>query len=59
MTRHILKCTVCNNYTMNKLCKCGGTSITTKPAKFSIEDKYAKYRRKAKRIRGIIWVLGK
>lgn len=51
MTRHILKCTVCSNYTMNEKCKCSATAINPKPAKFSIEDKYAKYRRKAKQLK--------
>ena len=48
MTKHILKCSVCGSYTMNAKCKCGGKAVISKPAKFSIEDKYAKYRRKAK-----------
>ena len=33
---------------MKKICSCDGKAITPKPAKFSIEDKYAVYRRKAK-----------
>ena len=46
--RIILKCGNCGKYTMNKICKCGGEALTPKPAKFSIEDKYGSYRRKAK-----------
>lgn len=48
MTKHILKCTSCGNYTLKEKCKCGSKAMTPKPAKFSIEDKYASYRRKAK-----------
>ena len=33
---------------MKEICVCGGKSSTPKPAKFSIEDKYGDYRRKAK-----------
>lgn len=44
----IMRCGKCRKYTMNDICKCGGKALTPKPAKFSIEDKYADYRRKAK-----------
>ena len=33
---------------MKEVCACGGKALTPKPAKFSIEDKYGFYRRKAK-----------
>lgn len=33
---------------MKKDCACGGEALSPKPAKFSIEDKYGHYRRKAK-----------
>ncbi|MBN4049223.1 nucleolar RNA-binding Nop10p family protein [archaeon AH-315-M20] len=46
--KSILKCKSCNKYTMKKTCSCGGNALTPKPAKFSIEDKYGSYRRKAK-----------
>lgn len=46
--RTISKCQKCGKYTMNDICKCNGKALTPKPAKFSIEDKYADYRRKAK-----------
>lgn len=46
--RSILKCQSCEKYTMNDACACGGKAVTPKPAKFSIEDKYGSYRRKAK-----------
>ncbi|MCH8067518.1 MAG: nucleolar RNA-binding Nop10p family protein [Nanoarchaeota archaeon] len=44
----LLKCGKCGKYTMNDVCLCGGKALTPKPAKFSIEDKYGAYRRKAK-----------
>jgi H/ACA ribonucleoprotein complex subunit 3 len=44
--RHILKCGRCGTYTMKEMC-CEKT-LTPKPAKFSPEDKYGHYRRKAK-----------
>ena len=34
---------------MNEKCSCGGTAVTTRPAKYSPEDKYGKYRRIAKK----------
>ena len=46
--RSILKCEECEKYTMKDVCACGRKAITPKPAKFSIEDKYGSYRRKAK-----------
>jgi len=46
--KNILKCQSCGTYTMKEICVCGGKSSTPKPAKFSIEDKYGDYRRKAK-----------
>jgi H/ACA ribonucleoprotein complex subunit 3 len=46
--RNILKCGNCKKYTMGEICQCGGNAATPKPAKFSIEDKYGTYRRKAK-----------
>ncbi|MBU90278.1 ribosome biogenesis protein [Candidatus Woesearchaeota archaeon] len=46
--RNILKCQDCGKYTMKDSCVCNGKALTPKPAKFSIEDKYGSYRRKAK-----------
>lgn len=46
--KHILKCAKCGAYSIKKVCSCGGACIIVKPAKFSIEDRYAAYRRKAK-----------
>jgi len=33
---------------MKDVCVCGSKASTPKPAKFSVEDKYGSYRRKAK-----------
>lgn len=56
--RHIFKCANCNKYTMNEICDCGNKTSPAKPVKFSIEDKFASYRRKAKigdyRTRGLL-----
>ncbi|MBI2651002.1 ribosome biogenesis protein [Candidatus Woesearchaeota archaeon] len=46
--KSILKCESCGRYTMKEACLCGKKALTPKPAKFSIEDKYGNYRRKAK-----------
>jgi len=46
--RNILKCQDCGKYTMKETCACGSKALTPKPAKFSVEDKYGSYRRKAK-----------
>ena len=58
-----MKCKKCGKYTMKEVCVCGSKSSTPKPAKFSIEDKYGSYRRKAKletfKKEGLIWVHGK
>ena len=47
--RHILKCQSCGKYTMKEVCGCGGVAVNPKPPKYSPEDPYADYRRKAKR----------
>ena len=40
------KCSSCGIYTIQEKCpKCGGDLNVIFPAKFSIEDKYGKYRR--------------
>ena len=48
MAKHIMKCVVCNEYTMKDI-HCGKPTINPKPPKFSIEDNYGKYRRIAKK----------
>ena len=48
---------------MKERCDCGGKASIVKPPKFSIEDAYGGYRRKAKfeilRKQGLIWAHGK
>jgi len=39
----------CSNYTLKEKCKCGNNAVTPKPAKYTPEDKYGKYRREAKK----------
>lgn len=45
MAKEILKCTICNSYTM-QITHCNQKTVTIKPAKYSPEDKYGSYRRK-------------
>ncbi|HUI86299.1 MAG TPA: RNA-protein complex protein Nop10 [Nitrososphaerales archaeon] len=41
----MLKCAVCGRYTMEDRCpSCGGQTATVHPAKFSPDDRYARYR---------------
>lgn len=50
MKKQILLCKNCYIYTLNNNCpKCNNITITSKPAKFSVEDKYLKYRLIAKK----------
>lgn len=47
--KHILKCPECGQYTIKEKCpECNAKTINPKPAKYSPQDKYAEYRRKAK-----------
>ncbi|RLG19154.1 ribosome biogenesis protein [Nanoarchaeota archaeon] len=47
MRRKILYCEKCKIYTLREVCKfCGGKTIEKKPMKFSLQDQYAKYRRR-------------
>lgn len=47
-TRQILYCTNCQKYLLEETCECGTKTISTKPAKFSLNDKYSEYRLKYK-----------
>jgi H/ACA ribonucleoprotein complex subunit 3 len=41
----ILRCVECGNYTLSDKCpKCGGRSVTAHPARYSPDDRYARYR---------------
>lgn len=46
--KHILKCQKCGTYTLNKVCKCGGEAVNSRPPKFGLEDRFGDYRRKYK-----------
>jgi H/ACA ribonucleoprotein complex subunit 3 len=47
--KKIMKCPKCLVYTLKESCsKCKVKTINPRPAKFSPEDKYGKYRRLAK-----------
>ncbi|MFH1638311.1 MAG: RNA-protein complex protein Nop10 [Candidatus Woesearchaeota archaeon] len=51
MAKKILYCRDCDAFTLKDKCpKCGKGALSTKPAKYSPEDKYGKYRRMAKKI---------
>ncbi len=48
--KKIFKCSKCSKFTMKETCsKCKIKTINPKPAKYSPEDKYGKYRRIAKK----------
>jgi H/ACA ribonucleoprotein complex subunit 3 len=48
---HLLKCSECGEYTLEqKTCPhCGHPVYDPRPAKYSPQDKYGEYRRRAKR----------
>jgi H/ACA ribonucleoprotein complex subunit 3 len=46
MRSKILRCTACGRYTLKDVCPlCGAPAVITKPARFSPDDPYGKYRR--------------
>jgi H/ACA ribonucleoprotein complex subunit 3 len=45
---HIKRCHACGEYTLKDTCKtCSGKTEIIRPPKYSPEDKYGEYRRKA------------
>ncbi|MGC9443329.1 MAG: RNA-protein complex protein Nop10 [Candidatus Methanospirareceae archaeon] len=49
MTSKIRRCGVCGEYTLQEICpKCGSGTKRAKPARFSPQDPYGKYRRMMK-----------
>jgi len=48
--KHILKCPKCGSYGLTEQCDCNHQRLEPKPPKYSPEDKYAHYRREAKKI---------
>lgn len=49
MSLQILKCKVCNSFSLSEHCSCGGNCINPLPPKFSPEDTYGRFRREAKK----------
>ncbi|HOG98168.1 MAG: RNA-protein complex protein Nop10 [Methanothrix soehngenii] len=46
MRSKILRCESCARYTLKEICPaCGGRAAPTKPARFSPDDPYGRYRR--------------
>ncbi len=50
----LLKCTGCGEYTLDEVHSCGQKAVSPKPAKYSPDDRYAKYRRIAKKRQGLL-----
>ena len=49
MTGRIRRCNADNSYTLLPVCPvCGRATATAHPARFSIQDRYGKYRRNTK-----------
>jgi len=46
--KHIMKCAACNSYTMKDE-HCGKKTVSVKPPKYSPQDRWAEWRRKAKK----------
>ncbi|MCL1810819.1 MAG: RNA-protein complex protein Nop10 [Methanomassiliicoccaceae archaeon] len=48
MSSSLRKCASCGRYTLKDACpSCGSVAVSPVPAKFSPEDRYGEYRRKA------------
>lgn len=53
MKKEILGCNKCGVYTLKERCpKCGEKTLSPRPAKFSIEDKWGHWRRAYKKETG-------
>lgn len=51
MAQHILRCPSCNKYTLQEQCSaCSIKTKLVKPPKFSLNDKYAEYRRRQRKV---------
>ncbi|QQG39113.1 MAG: ribosome biogenesis protein [Candidatus Woesearchaeota archaeon] len=52
MSNKIFYCKTCDIFTLKQNCtNCNKNTLTTKPAKFSLEDKHGIYRRRYKKER--------
>ena len=49
---HLFKCVKCGEYTLSsQTCpKCGAAVVSPSPQRYSPQDKYGEYRRKAKKL---------
>ncbi|MEM3126532.1 MAG: nucleolar RNA-binding Nop10p family protein [Candidatus Woesearchaeota archaeon] len=54
MSNAIMFCEKCKKYTMNDICSCKNKTVHRKPPKYSPEDPYGEYRRKAKKEKGLL-----
>jgi H/ACA ribonucleoprotein complex subunit 3 len=51
MSQMLRKCTRCGKYSLHTVCPfCGSETKSAHPMKFSITDRFGKYRRKLKRV---------
>jgi len=41
------KCPACGEYSLQDVCRCGTATVIPLPAKYSPDDRYGEYRRKA------------
>ncbi|MDD1701679.1 MAG: RNA-protein complex protein Nop10 [Methanoregula sp.] len=49
MSGHIRRCSADNTYTLSFICpRCGKPTAVAHPARFSVQDRFGTYRRKAK-----------
>ncbi len=49
------KCPACGTYTFKEVCpRCGTPTVSAHPPRFSPEDKWGEYRRKAKKEWGLV-----
>ena len=47
--KRLMKCPDCGTYTLKQECpNCSSSTVSPRPAKYSPEDKYGDYRRRAK-----------
>ncbi|NOZ81676.1 MAG: RNA-protein complex protein Nop10 [Candidatus Micrarchaeota archaeon] len=50
MFMKIRKCERCKRYTLREKCRCGLITVSPHPPKFSPEDRWGEWRRKAKKL---------
>lgn len=46
--KHVYKCLNCDKYTMKETCDCNRKTMLARPVRYSDEDKFASYKRRAK-----------